>query len=144
MAHQAKMTHGGNGSPVTEVLTGIGDFGNDVVTLATLQSRLAVADARESLSRAVPAAIAGVILVPLAFAAFTAGLVGLGFWLSAASGIAQGPALLIVAVIALVVAAVLGALAVSRLRGSFESFRRSREELERNIAWLGTILKQGR
>jgi Putative Actinobacterial Holin-X, holin superfamily III len=144
MAHQATMTHGGNGSPVTDVLSGIGEMGNNVVTLATLQARLAAADARESLYRARPALVATALVIPLTIAAFTSALVGSGLWLSTLSGLSVGSSLIIVAIIAMTLSGIVGALVVARLRMSFESFRRTREEMERNIAWLGTVLKQSR
>ncbi len=144
MAYQATMTHGGNGTGVTEVMSGIGDLGNNVVTLATLQARLAAADARESVNHALPAVVAVAVAVPLAVAGFTSALVGFGFWLSTMTGLSLGSSLVIMAILALVVCAVAGLFAFSRLRASLDSFRRTREELERNIAWLGTVLKQSR
>jgi Putative Actinobacterial Holin-X, holin superfamily III len=49
-------------------------------------------------------------------------------------------ALLLTAGVAIVLAVVVGVLAVPRLRKSFESFQRSREELARNVAWIKTVL----
>ncbi|MEO6807924.1 MAG: phage holin family protein, partial [Isosphaeraceae bacterium] len=55
-------------------------------------------------------------------------------------GMPLGWALVLTAVVALVVAAIVGAVAALRLSRCFESFRRSREELVRNVSWIKTVL----
>jgi hypothetical protein len=138
MAHQTTLRRdSGNG-----VLGGIEDLGNNLITLATLQARLAVQDCRESGRRGLPALIASAVLIPVALASTTAALFGAAYWLAADRVLSFGPALLVVAAAGLVVSALLSVFAVRTLRHSFDSFLRSREELERNIAWLGTVLSR--
>jgi len=139
MARQATL----NTDPATSIngmLNGIGDLGSNVVTLTTLQARLAAEDFRESATRAQPALIAAAFLVPLGFASITVGLLGLAYWMAAALAMPLGQSLLLVAAGGILVSSVVAALVIQRCRASLASFRRSREELERNIAWLRTVL----
>ncbi len=139
MARQATL----NTDPANSIngmLNGIGDLGSNVVTLTTLQARLAAEDFRESATRSQPALIAAAFLVPLGFASITVGLLGLAYWMAAALAMPLGQSLLLVAAGGILVSSVVAALAIQRCRASLASFRRSREELERNIAWLRTVL----
>ena len=128
------------GSSLNGMLNGIGDLSSNLVTLTTLQGRLAAEDLRESASRAQPALITVAFVIPLGFASVTVGLFGLAYWMSVDLGIPLGRSLLLVAAVGIVLSASLAAVVVNRLRASLASFRRSREELERNIAWLRTVL----
>jgi len=141
MAGQATLNDN-TGSPVNEVLGGIGGLGNNVVTLATLQARLAAADLRESVTRGLMAWIALGAGLLLAIGSTTVGLMGIAWWLATSWAVAFSLALVLVAAGGIVTSAVLAVLAAFRLRSSFLTFRRSREELERNVAWLGTVFSQ--
>ncbi len=142
MARQETL-NAGQAGPVNGVLQGIGDLGGSVVTLTTLQAQLAAEDFRESFKHALPGLIAAAILVPLALASVTVGLLGFAYWLSVDFGIPLARTLLGAAVGGLIVAGLLGFLAVKRLRVSVASFRRSQEEFKRNVAWLRTVLMHG-
>jgi hypothetical protein len=139
MARQATMNTDPSAS-VNGVLTGIGDLGTNVVNLTTLQARLAAEDFRESAGRALPALIAAAVLIPLGFASITVGLLGLAYWLVDYQGVTLVKTLFEVAAEGIVLSAVLASLAYQRLVASLGSFQRSREELERNIAWLRTVM----
>ncbi len=139
MARQATLNTD-PGASLNGMLNGIGDLGSNVVTLTTLQARLAAEDFRASASRAQPALIAAAFLVPLGFASVTVGLYGLAYWMAADLGIPLGRTLLLVAAGGILLSSSMAALVIQRLRASLASFRRSREELERNIAWLRTVL----
>lgn len=141
MVHQTTLKPG-PGATVNGVLGEIGDMGNNLVTLAALQARLAAEDFRESARRSLPGVIAAAVLLPVAFASTTAALFGVAYWLAAAWDVSLGKALLTVAAGGLGLSISLAGFAVSKLRDGSSSFRRSREELERNIAWLGTVLAQ--
>ncbi len=139
MARQATVNTDHAGS-LNGMLDGIGDLGSNVVTLTTLQARLAAEDFRESASRAQPALIAMGFLVPMGFGSVTIGLLGLALWMAAELVIPVGRALLLVGGGGILLSSLMAALVVQRLRASLISFRRSREELERNIVWLRTVL----
>ena len=122
------------------VVSNIADFGNDIATLAELQAKLAVFDAKDSLARATtPLIILGVGSV-VALASLPIILLGLADLIASNSRLSDGAARLIVGLAALVLA---GGAAFFGLKGStasLESFRRSREELTRNISWVRTVL----
>jgi hypothetical protein len=86
--------------------------------------------------------IAGVVLLPVAFASATAALFSVAYWLAAFWDVSLGKALLIVAAGGFGLSISLAGFAVNKLREGSNAFRRSREELERNIAWLRTVLAQ--
>jgi hypothetical protein len=139
MARQATLNTD-PGASLNGMFNEIDDLGSNVVTLATLQARLAVADFRESASRAQPALIAAAVLIPLGFASGTVGLFGLAYWMATDLGIPLGRSLLLVAAGGILISSSMAVLVIQRLRASLTSFRRSGEELERNIAWLRTVL----
>jgi len=139
MAHQTTMNRGAEPS-LGGAISELGELGNNIVVLATLQAKLAAQDARESTGRAIPAIIGAAIALPLALASATIAVFGTAYWIADAWNIPIARAMLIVAVIGIVVSSVLAVLAIYRFRVSLLVFRRSREELERNLAWLGTVL----
>lgn len=141
MARETTMNHEPTSS-LNGVIEGIGGLGTNVATLATLQAQLAARDLKEMSGRAMPAMVSIALLVPLAFAAFTTLLFGLAYWINQAFQLTLPASLLLAGLIGLVLASVLGFFAWRRFGASVVTFRRSREELERNIAWLGTVLTQ--
>jgi hypothetical protein len=154
MAGQASVTAGaqtnGNGQgrrgeperSLNGVVSGIGSLGTSVLSLATLQARLVAADARESSSRIVPA-VAGLMLVlPIMVASLTAATFALGHWLHEAFGWRMSAALGVAALAGLLIGGVLLLVSVRLGSNGLTTFRRSKEELERNVAWLGTVLTQ--
>lgn len=120
----------------------VSSFGNDLATLATLQTKLAAADMRESLLKAAPAIGGLAVLGLISVAGMTALVAGLALWLAEALQLRPAVALMFVGLGSLVIAA-LGAWLCTRTFGSsFSTFRRSSEEFERNLAWIKTTLTQ--
>ena len=70
----------------------------------------------------------------------TIGLFGLAYLMASEWNISLGRSMLMVSAGGMLLTAVSLFLVVQRLFNCFASFRRSREELERNIAWLRTVL----
>jgi hypothetical protein len=142
MADQATLNQTrGAAKPTNGMMGGIGAFGGHLATLATLQARLAALDLKESTSKVAPWAVLVVTSALLALAGLTVLLNGAGRWLATASGLALGTAFLITGAIALILSAVIAWFSASRIGGSFTSFRRTSEELERNIAWIRTVME---
>lgn len=125
------------------MLSGIGELGNNVINLSALQAQLASQDLRESASRARPALIAMAILIPVGLSAVTLGLFGVAYWASARFDMTLGSSMLVTAGVSVVVVALGMFISIRRFTSSLSSFRRSREELERNIAWLRTVMMYG-
>jgi hypothetical protein len=147
MADQASVKDGpthprstGNGAPEQRVVGGITGFGSDIATLAELQAQLAVTDLKESLQKGLlplGLVLVGVICVTGALPVLLMGVAGL---LAAALKISLAWAMLMTGGVVLTVALVVVAVSASKIGPSFSSFRRSREELTRNLAWIRTVL----
>jgi hypothetical protein len=140
MVRQATVRDGS--TSLNGVIDGIGDLGTNIVNLATLQAQLAAYDLKDMTGRIIPAMVSVAVLVPLAFSGFIALSLSLAYWMSTALGVSPPAALALVGVTGLMLAAGLSFYAWRRFSASLTAFRRSREELDRNIAWLGTVLKQ--
>jgi hypothetical protein len=142
MADQAAMS--GNGTRTdgsTEGMVGsIAGFGNDIATLAELQARLALLDFKASAARSqVPLALI-VAGSAVALASLPVALLGVADLVAEALALRTGWAMLLTAAVALVVAGAVVAGAAGRFGRGLESFRRSREELTRNLSWIRTVL----
>lgn len=146
MADQATLTNGPSNridSPIVEGIVGnVTEFGGNLLTLAELQGRLAVYDAQESVGRAVLPVALTVAGAVLAVSSLPVLLIAGGYLLAEATGWSMGLALLAVGGGALVLGGLLAFLFGRRIGASFESFRRSRDEFGRNLAWIKTVLAQ--
>jgi len=118
----------------------IAEFGNDVATLAELQAKLTVYDAKDCLNRAtVPLAVIGVAAV-LALGSIPVLLIGLADLIASGTKLSPEAARLIVGLVVLASAGLAGFMALKASLRSLESFRRTNEELTRNISWIRTVL----
>jgi hypothetical protein len=143
MVDQASMSQKNGAQPPPSPLTVVGniaDFGNDIATLAELQAKLAALDARDCAARAtIPLVVLGGGAA-VAFASLPVILIGLADLIAAHSQLSAGAAQLAVGLGALVLAGLAVFLGLRASVASLESFRRSREELVRNISWIRTVL----
>ena len=151
MADQAAVKRGErNGGPASRltpeaaergVVGNIAEFGHDVLTLAELQTQLAVIDLKEGAGHAIVPAVVLVVAAVLSLSCVPVALIGAAVLLARLLGPGNaGWAYLIVAGVALVLAGLAAAIAAIRLGHSFESFRRTREEMTRNLNWIRTVL----
>jgi uncharacterized membrane protein YqjE len=123
------------------VAASVSDLTHDVIELSELQVKLASLDAKQSVANlkacVVMAVIGAAVLlgtIPVALLAVAAVFVERLEWpTDAAIGVAIGIGLLLAAI-------VLG-VAYSYVKSGLVSFERSREELQRNVAWLKSTLK---
>jgi hypothetical protein len=123
------------------VVGSLAEFGNDIATLAELQAQLALLDLKESTTRAtVPLSLVA-FGVAVILASLPVALLGVAHLVAAALAIKLGWALLLSAGGAVALGAGIATVAAAQLRRSFESFRRSRDEFSRNLAWIRTVLR---
>lgn len=145
MADQASV-NGGKRVPVNSPLTAgvfgnLADLANDVASLVELQAKLAVVDLKATVVKAtIPLGlVAGGAAVLVA--ALPVLMIGLAELLADGLGLAhRGWAYLIVAAGGAVLAGLLVLLGLPRLLKSFDSFQRTRDELDRNVAWVKTVI----
>ena len=146
MDAQAKVSDrgAGNGSSVNGegVVGSIAGLGNDVATLAELQLKLATLDFKETTGRAlIPLALVVLGLVGLVSSVPLA-LAGIALLAAELLAISLGWAFLLTAVATMLGTGLIVLFAGRRLGASFEGFRRSRDELIRNVSWIRTVLVQ--
>jgi hypothetical protein len=118
----------------------MGGLAHDIVSLLELQTKLFVADCKESISRiviAVGSLIAALLIfagsIPLILSAFAQLLIVLGMPI--------GWALLVSAILGIFLAIGMGALAWWSIRQAGRVFLRSGREFTRNLGWLKESLK---
>ena len=145
MAHQAAVNGGLRFRSRSEgVFSSLGELGGDVATLAELQAKLTLIDAKEAGERATRPTIVLTVSAAVLLASLPVLLIGLAFAMAAALGISQGIALLITGAVVAAIAGAIAFISLRELTHSFESFRRSREEFVRNVNWIRTVLAQSR
>jgi hypothetical protein len=127
--------------PLREVKHDMGEITRDVVTLAELQAELFRLDAREAAARLMAplvligsAAAVALGTVPVVLACIAEALV--------AAGLPNWLAFLIASLLGGIAAASAGLAGWKMARTPFQSFRRSSDELRRNIEWLKRTLAQ--
>ena len=142
MAYQASMNGGFRFRTPEGVFHSLGEFGNDIATLGELQAKLAAIDLKDSAARAAVPSVTLVVSAAILLATLPILIFGLATVLAPMLSLSPGVSLLLTGGVILVVSAIVAAVAARRFLQSFESFRRSREELARNVAWLRTIMVQ--
>jgi hypothetical protein len=122
----------------------VGNLGNDLVTLGELQVELFRLDLQEATRRSIAPLVVAVLGIAFVIGCCPLALFGLSWFLAANTSLSQAAAALIVAGGGLVLAAILFALAYFWLRSSVAVLGRSREEFNRNLRWVKSLLTQGR
>jgi len=129
-----------NGSPEGQVVGGIAEFGHDITTLAELQFKLAFIDFKECLQKAlIPLAliIAGTLFL---LGALPVAILGVAYLVATAFNLTVGAAMLLTGVAVLLAAVASLGIGILRISPTFMTFRRSREEFDRNLNWIRTVL----
>ena len=126
-------------SPLT-LVSNIADFGNDIASLAELQAKLTLLDAKDAASKATLPVILLGGGVALALGSLPVILIGLADVLADALKVPGGVMQLGVGLMALVMAGVVAYIGLKGSTTSLGSFRRSSEELTRNLSWIKTVL----
>lgn len=122
------------------VVSNLADFGNDIATLVELQAKLAVHDAQDTVARATTPLIVLGVGSAMAMASLPVILLGLADLIAENSKLPLGASRLIVGFAALILAGIAAYLGLKGSTSSLESFRRSREELIRNLSWIRTVV----
>ena len=133
---------GGNGTDAGpgDVVTNIAEFGENLLTLAELQARMAAIELKQNVDAV---KVGGAVMVAgavMAIAALPIALAGIAELLVSELGMRRGFALIAVAVAAFAVAGTCVAIAAGRLRSADLGFNLSREEFARNLNWVRTVL----
>lgn len=124
------------------VIGGVSALGGNVVNLAILQTRLTVLDLLDVTRKSTPAVVTLVIVLLALPSGLVLGSLGLALWLSTLEALNLYQACLIVAGVVLLLAVIASVVAGLAIRKSFGTFRRSSEELQRNLAWVRTVITQ--
>ncbi len=134
-------SNGSTPAPPNGVAQDMGDLTHDMVSLAELQFELFRNDCRKGLKGLLTpfallllAGIAAAGTVPVA-------LICVAELLAQAAGLSRAAAFSITALGGFSAAAALGVAGWSHVRGVGRVFRRSREELTRNMTWIKQVLK---
>jgi hypothetical protein len=134
------MKNNGIASPLEGVVESVAGLGGDIAALAELQGKLALADLKVSAGEAaIPTLMLATGLV-VALSSVPVALVGLAYLVAEATGWRTSLAFLVTAAAVMVLALVVALVGYLGLTKSFSSFRRSRDELTRNVAWIKTVL----
>jgi len=142
MGYQTTMSRGLRFRKPEGILGNLTGLTGDIASLAELQAELVAVDLKDTVGRATWPGVVLVVSAVLLVATLPVLLIGLAFALASALAISQAAALLLTGGIFALVAAVVGTVAALRFLRSFESFRRSREELVRNVSWIRTVITQ--
>jgi len=115
---------------------------HDITELSELQVRLAVLDAKSAIRKLIVPLILGVVAVVLLLASLPILLMSIAHAM-ALTGMALVWCYLLSFGIGVVVCAVLGFTAYTLAKRGLSVFRRSSEQLKRNVQWLKATLKHG-
>jgi len=146
MDHQATVmttvTNGHESAPAKGMTRNVSELASDVASLAELQTRLLVVDAKESVRRLIPPVVLGALGLALLLGSIPVLLMGVAQLLVYA-GLGPAASLFIAFAIGALIAGLSLLAAWLLLRDSFSTFERSREEFQKNLAWIKDALKQG-
>ncbi len=146
MGHQTKIGEPDGAPDIASkgLAMDIGEFAQNVLTLAELQSQLLAADVRE-FGRQV--FVPGAVLlcgVALALACFPLALVALALWLVEVFAISYAAGFSIALGVGTVASTVMCLMGWHQVHGHVTVLRRSQQELVRNLRWIKKVLERTR
>jgi hypothetical protein len=143
MVDQAQQVNGngrGGETPPRAVARSAGELVHDLVTLAELQGRLALVDARDGVNRLMLAAAMVVAGVLIALGCIPIALAALALLLVETTTLTQVQAFGIALAIGVVLAGLLVGIGLYVLRQRSNMFERSRAEWQQNLRWAKDAL----
>ena len=138
------MNTNGHTTREPNVAASFSGLAHDAIELTELQAQLLVMDAKAASRAARTSAILGIVATCLLLGAVPVMLLAIGETLAAVFDWPRWVAMSVAAVIGLLLSGAAGAAAWFRLWSGLASFKRSREELSHNIAWIKANLKRNK
>ena len=130
--------------PDPHIMSNLGNFGADLVSLAELQLELLGVDGGEAIKHARVPAFVMFLAIGFVIGSCPLAMLGLSWWLANITVLTVAQAALIVAFGGLILAAILFFIAWKGLRVGAAALNRSREEFRNNLQWIKHILKHPR
>ena len=130
-----------NGFPASRLGRGMAALAHDATTIAELQARLVALDAKDSSKSLRNAVLLAVIGGALLLACLPVGMAAIGELLVGLAGWERWIAYLATGGTGLVIGVVLLWMCWLAVRKAAATFRRSREELSRNVEWFKEALR---
>ena len=124
------------------VAVNVADVLHDVTELAELQAKLLFADSKDTMRRALLAAVVMVVGLCLVLGCIPVTLSAIGYAVHQQTSMSIPLSLTVAAGGTLLLAVLLLVVGWLRLRRSFNTLDRSREELSRNVAWIKQSFKR--
>jgi Putative Actinobacterial Holin-X, holin superfamily III len=144
MVHQAEVnTNGTAKRAAPNVRESFSGLAHDAIELAELQTRLLKLDAQAAARNGGTSLVLGVLGVCLLLGCVPVALVALGELFVAQFEWTRAASYAAAAAIGLALSAGAGFAAWRRIRSATKALQRSRDELNRNIAWIKSNLKRG-
>lgn len=123
------------------VATSFSGLAHDVIELSELQAQLLVHDVKSTTRKTRTSLILGVVGACVLLGSVPVLLIALGELIAEQTGWPRSGGLAIAAVVGIGISAGILAAARNRLNVGLSSLQRSREELNRNIAWIKSSLR---
>jgi hypothetical protein len=142
MVHQTKVNTNGQPADEPNVAASFSGLAHDAIELAELQAQLLKLDVKAAARNGRTGLVLGTVGVCLLLGCVPVALLALAEVFVAQYGWSRAGSLGVAAAIGLVLSAGAGAAAWYRLRRGLASLQRSRDELNRNIAWIKSNLKR--
>jgi hypothetical protein len=143
MVDQAQQVSGNGRSeetPPRAVARSAGELVHDLVTLAELQARLAMVEARDGINRLILAVILLAAGLLVAVGSIPIALAALALLLDATTTLTQVQAFGVALLVGVVIAAVLSGIGYGILRSRTNMFARTQFEWQRNLRWIKDAL----
>jgi len=125
------------------VAASFSELTHDVIELAELQVQLLGLDMKETTQKTRTSLILAILGVCMLLGSIPVALIALGEFLVEQMGWAQSTGLIVATLVGVVLSLLILAAAWWRLRSGMGTLQRSREELNRNIAWIKASLRSG-
>jgi hypothetical protein len=146
MGHQTEVSER-NGSPQTGpngLARDVGEFAQDVLTLAELQAQLFVNDLQECSRRALVPGLVVICGASLGLACFPAALAALALLFIQVFETSYATGFVLAAIVGAMSSVLLCVIGWFQVRKRWAVLRRSQQELVRNLRWIKKVLERNR
>jgi hypothetical protein len=142
MAGETKMRHNGRfATQVPDVAASVSGLTHDVIELSELQAKLFMLDVKKSSQQARTCLVLAIVGICFLLASIPVALFALAELLVEQLDWSRAGALGVATVVGLALSAAFAGAAYALIRSGLLSLQRSREEFNRNVAWIKSMLR---